>query len=103
PLAVLRRCPLGRRVLVEHRLPDLVGRDERVFADAETRRVAAAPADCVAVDDRASLDQAATLAERLDDRLDHLVGREPLQTDVAGAESARIAAPGGAHTAEATR
>src|SRR5207247_1025799 len=70
-LAVELGDPANRGVRVEHRLPDLVGGDEPFVDDAEDQRRMAAPADGVAVDDRARVDQASTLAELADD----LVGR----------------------------
>src|SRR5207302_1796562 len=81
---VLRRRPLDLVVGVQERLPQLVAADEPVVDDAEDERCLAAPADRVAVDDRAGLGEEASLAERRDDRLGGLVGREALEGAVAG-------------------
>ena len=62
-LLVLRRRPLDRRVAVEHRLPDLLSRDEPVVDDPEDERRATTPANRVAMDDRRRLDEQAALAE----------------------------------------
>src|SRR5581483_8165128 len=61
PLLVLRRRPFDAGVRLEHRLADLVRRDEPVVDDAEDERCVAAPAGRIAVLDPAGVDHAAPL------------------------------------------
>ncbi len=74
PLRVEVGRPLHRRVGVEHRLADLVGRDEPVVDDTEDERRAAAPAGRVAVDDASRLDEQ---APRLEIRRSRAARRRP--------------------------
>src|SRR5207247_11266327 len=90
PLPVLRRRPLDLLIGVQERLPELVAADEPVVHDAEDERRLAAPADGVAVDDRARLDQEAALAQGRDDRLCRLVRALAFERAVPGQEAARL-------------
>src|SRR5947207_3593589 len=65
PFLVLRRGPRNGVVRVEHRLSDLVARDEPIVDDAEDERRATPPADRVPVDDRRRIDKQIALAQRL--------------------------------------
>ena len=90
PLRVEGRRPFDRCVRVEHRLPDLLGRDEPVVDDAEEERRLAAPARRIAVDDPPGLDEETALSEARDDGLLRRIGRDARQRPVVVVEDAGL-------------
>src|SRR5213075_1964279 len=82
PLAVLAWRPLHPPGGLDHRLADLLAADEPLVDEAVDQLGAAAPADGVAVDDLAVGDQAAALAEVVNDHLRRLGGDVAVQPAV---------------------
>ena len=90
PLRVEGRRPFDRCVRVEHRLPNLLGRDEPVVDDAEEERRLAAPARRIAVDDPPGLDEETPLPEARDDGLLRRIGGDARQRPVVVVEDAGL-------------